>query len=410
MRNRNKTPKASMARPFSPRVSLGWFAGLLLGAGTPAGAASFDCQNASTSVERALCADAELSALDSTLGAHYERAMANLEPDQREALRSRQRAWLHIRDACGDARQTLVACLQPLLRQRVIDVGQLTQPDTAALDAIIASIPYRPTEAAEGLRRYPTNELAAAWRVYLHRFEPASGVTQGEADGSRRQVLAALASDDYPRSLFDDLERDQSVSRDRVELTLLRMMIERAEYAFFADQRAYVHCFVFSRQGDAAYDAFGPLYGSTRDSFAPICEPLDPLFEQAPWQQLSSSVDEAVSAASENSGTVRFASYADWNLLALRATSSPRAFLKAPAAPAQALEQIVRDWNDETSWPTTLRQQALAALEPARQVTSTWLQHEHGFSADEAQQAAAEIVRQWLSQRLDFISENVGGE
>ncbi len=48
----------------------------------------------------------------------------------------------------------------------------------------------------------------------------------------------------------------------------------------------------------------------------------------------------------------------------------------------------------------------MAAVEPARQATSAWLQRERGLSANEAQQAAREIVRQWLSDRLDFIGEN----
>jgi len=393
-----------------PLRSLWLLAGLLSSVGTPAVAASFDCQKASTTVERAICASPELSELDSTLGAHYSRAIAKLAPDQRDALRSGQRAWLQTRNACATEPDKLTACLQPLLSQRVVAVGKLTQPDTAALDAIIASIPYHPAEAAEGLRRYPASELAAAWLVYLQRFEPASGVTKEEAEENRQRVLKVLADDDFPRSVFSDLENDQSVSRDRVELTLLRMMIERAEYAFFADQRAYVHCFVFSRQGEAAYDAFGPLYGSTRDTFAPLCGPQGNLFEQRPWKQLSSSFDDALSAASGNAGTIRFASYADWRLTALRATTSPRDFLKAPAAQADDFEQIARDWTDDKSWSKKQRQQALAAVEPARQVTSTWLQHERGLSVGEAQQAAREIVRQWMKQRLDFISENSGAE
>ncbi|NWB99558.1 DUF1311 domain-containing protein [Pseudomonas gingeri] len=399
-----------MARPVPPLRLIMLLAGLMLSVGLPARAASFDCQKASTAVEQAICTHPELSELDSTLGVHYSRAMAKLAPDQRDALRSGQRTWLHTRNACAAEPDKLADCLQPLLSQRVVEVGKLTQPDTAALDAVIASIPYHPAEAAEGLRRYPKSELAAAWRVYLHRFEPASGVTQEEADASRQQVLKALADDDFPRSVFNDMESDPSVSRDRVELTLLRMMIERAEYAFFADQRAYVHCFVFSRQGEVAYEAFGSLYGSTRDTFAPICEPQGNLFEQSPWKQLSSSFNEALSKASGNAGTIRFASYADWHLMALRATTSPRDFLKAPVAQAGDPEQAVSHWTDDKAWPEKQRQLAMAAVEPARQVTSTWLQRERGLSATEAQQAAREIVRQWISQRLDFISENSGGE
>ncbi|WP_273826163.1 lysozyme inhibitor LprI family protein [Pseudomonas asplenii] len=382
--------------------------GLLLGAGTPAVAASFDCQKASTAVEKAICASPELSGLDGALGAYYSKAMATLAPEAGEALRNDQRTWLQARNACAAAPDKLAACLQPLLSQRVVEVGKRVQPDTAALDALIASIPYHPAEAAEGLRGYPGNGLAAAWLVYLQRFEPTSGVTQKEAEESRRVAIKALSDDSFSLSVFTDTEKDASVSRERVDLTLLRMLIERSEYEPYS-QRAYVHCFIFSRQGEDAYASFGPLYGSTRDSGAPICEPQGNLFEQGPWKQLDSSFEPVLAAASENSGTIRFASYAGWSLMALRATVSPRDFLKAADQQGTDPEQVIRDWSDDKSWPTKQRQQALAAIEPARQATSAWLQRERGLSASEARQAAREIVRQWLGDRLDFVGENSEG-
>lgn len=386
-------------------ASLMWVAGLLLCAATPAWAASFDCKKATTPVEQTLCGNPELSRLDTTLGEHYRRAMDKLQGAPRDALRNSQRAWLQTRNACGSD----VTCLQPLLSQRVVEVGKLTQPDTAELDAIVASIPDRPADAAKGLRGYPASELAAAWLVYLQRFEPTSGVTAEEADANREQVYAVLKTDSFPWGIYQDLENDPKVSRDQVMLTLLRMMIERAQYAFFGDQRAYVHCFVFSRHGADAYAAFGPLYGSTRDTFAPVCAPQGDLFKQAPWKQLDTAFDPAIAKASGNTGTIRFASYAEWSVLGLRATVSPRDFL-SPAAPAQDPEAGIRSWTDDALWPKKSRQQALAAIEPARQVTAAWLQRERGLSADDAREAAKEIVRQWLDQRLGFIGDYDGSE
>ncbi|MFL1493627.1 lysozyme inhibitor LprI family protein [Pseudomonas antarctica] len=389
----------SVQSPSSPM----WLAVALLCAGTPAWAASFDCKKASTPVELSLCANPELSRLDTTLGEHYRRALGKLQGTPRATLRSDQRAWLKTRDACGSN----TACLQPLLSLRLIEVGKLTQPDTAELDAIIASIPEHPAEAAQGLRRFPRNELAAAWLVYLQHFEPQSGVTVQQAQEKRQQVLEALKTDSYPWEVFQDLSNDPITSPERITLTLLRMMVERAQYAVFADQRASVHCFVFSRHGADAYETFGPLYGSTRDSFAPLCAPQGELFKQPAWQQLDASVDPAIAKASGNSGTIRFWSYADWRRLALRATVSPRDFLK-PVAGAEDPEPAIRSWDDEKRWSNEQRTLALAAVEPARQVTAAWLQRERGFSADEGQVAAREIVRQWLEKRLAFIGESSG--
>ncbi|QXI31006.1 lysozyme inhibitor LprI family protein [Pseudomonas vanderleydeniana] len=383
--------------------------GLLLGAGSPAIAASFDCQKASTAVEKAICASPELSGLDSALGDYYSQAMAKLAPEPREALRSDQRAWLQTRNACAADPTQLAGCLQPLLSQRVLEVGKQVRLDTVALDALIASIPYHPAEAAQGLRGYPNNGLAAAWLVYLSRFEPNSGVTQKEAEESRRVAIKALSDDSFSLSVYTDTEKDASVSRARVDLTLLRMLIERSEYEPYDSQRAYVHCFVFSRQGKDAFATFGPLYGSTRDSGAPICSPEGNLFEQGPWQQLARGFDKVLEAASENSGTIRFASYAGWRLMLLEATVAPRDFLTAADKQAADPEQVIRDWTDDKTWPQKQRQQVLAAVEPARRATSTWLQRARGLSAGEAQQAAREIVRQWLNDRLDFIGENNEG-
>lgn len=386
-------------------ASLMWVAGLLLCAATPAWAASFDCKKATTPVEQTLCGNPELNRLDTTLGEHYRRAMDKLQGAPRDALRNSQRAWLQTRNACGSD----VTCLQPLLSQRVVEVGKLTQPDTAELDAIIASIPDRPADAAKGLRGYPASELAAAWLVYLQRFEPTSGVTAEEADANREQVYAVLKTDNFPWGLYQDLDNDPKVSRDRVMLTLLRMMIERAQYELFGDQRAYVHCFVFSRHSADAYTAFGPLYGSTRDTFAPVCAPQGDLFKQAPWKQLDAGFDPAIAKASGNTGTIRFASYAEWSVLGLRATVSPRDFL-TQVQPVQDPEAAIRSWTDDALWPKKSRQQVLAAIEPARQVTAAWLQRERGLSADDARVAAREIVRQWLDQRLGFIGDYGGSE
>lgn len=54
-------------------------------------------------------------------------------------------------------------------------------------------------------------------------------------------------------------------------------------------------------------------------------------------------------------------------------------FLKPLVVQADDPEQSVRGWTDDKSWPKNQRQQALAAVEPARQLTSTWLQHRTRF-------------------------------
>ena len=99
--------------------------------------ASFDCAAASTDVEKMVCADAELSALDSRLGEAYGRIVTrqrilstNLDV---AAVRREQRAWLRdVRDQCGS-----VACLKAVYLLRL---NELTEAVASIDDKTVASI------------------------------------------------------------------------------------------------------------------------------------------------------------------------------------------------------------------------------------------------------------------------------
>jgi uncharacterized protein len=76
---------------------------LLAAAPAPTGAkrgASFDCKKAATAVEKAICGDPDLAALDGELAAAYRRALAiSTHPD---SVRYGQQSWLERRRAsCG---------------------------------------------------------------------------------------------------------------------------------------------------------------------------------------------------------------------------------------------------------------------------------------------------------------------
>jgi len=60
----------------------------------PAMAASFDCAKAQTSVERAVCADTELSGRDGVLAKAYATATGGLSAPALETMRQSQRQWL----------------------------------------------------------------------------------------------------------------------------------------------------------------------------------------------------------------------------------------------------------------------------------------------------------------------------
>ncbi|WP_333699036.1 lysozyme inhibitor LprI family protein [Rivihabitans pingtungensis] len=81
-------------------------------------AASFDCQKASSSVEKAICSNPTLGKLDEALAENYRYMMAsNIGDGARKDLRQTQRAWVAKRNKCADG-----ACIEAAYRSRVDDV------------------------------------------------------------------------------------------------------------------------------------------------------------------------------------------------------------------------------------------------------------------------------------------------
>ena len=75
-------------------------------------AASFNCTNAQSFSETAVCSDPELSRLDDTLAEAYKAALKAV-PDQK-VLQYEQKHWLQIRDSC-----TTASCLREAYERRL---------------------------------------------------------------------------------------------------------------------------------------------------------------------------------------------------------------------------------------------------------------------------------------------------
>ncbi|MEB1528253.1 lysozyme inhibitor LprI family protein [Xanthomonas sp. WHRI 7945] len=390
-----------MTPRFVPLAGLALAALLLAPA---ASAASFDCAKAASPIERLLCGDANLGHQDEQLANGYAALLDSTPRAEVAALRGAQRAWLTQRNACLQQAQP-VACVQraQLARMRAFDTQSAAQ--AARLDRIVASIPGAPAAAAAQLRDYD-GALASAWLAYLQRFEPDAGVGAKEAQTRFARAATALrAQDEFAASLLDDLRKDPKTPAGEVELTLLRNWIERSGYD--DGTRPYVHCFVFARQGELAYAAMGPLYGSSRDGSAPLCAPQGGLFDLPAWTQLRAAFEPAIATVSGDAGTIRFASYAGWRVQELRATVSPLDFLQAAKVPrAPDPLPAIRAIRGETPWPAAARKAALAAVPAARTATAAWLVQHKRLPAAQADTVAAAIVADWVGSRLDFIDEN----
>lgn len=104
-----------------------------------AAAASFPCEKAQTRIEKAICADAEVSDLDEYLGRYYSAARDALQ-ESAPCLVADQRQWLgSVRNACKDT-----ACLKKAYLERLAELDAI-QPGASRLRNL--ALPAVPTLA-----------------------------------------------------------------------------------------------------------------------------------------------------------------------------------------------------------------------------------------------------------------------
>lgn len=185
---------------------------------TSAWGASFDCARATQPVERAICGDAETSALDERLAAVFRRALAT---PWGETVRDEQRAWLRGQRNAAAADP---ARLRDAYRRRI---AALEASVALAADPALSGL----TEARIGaacvpLPPDPESPEGGTCRV---RETGALGTLEG-----RRLVFAVYA--------FPDPQQPDSVMLAAVA-TLVFAQAPDGRYALlFADRRGTVGC------------------------------------------------------------------------------------------------------------------------------------------------------------------------
>lgn len=111
-------PFVRSARPYSARRSRLAAVLIALAMPIPVQAASFDCQQAGTSVEKMICADQELSRKDEMLDSVYTEIYGRTADTY--ALRAEQRKWLNRRSACPDT-----DCIAKAYRTRIAELEEI---------------------------------------------------------------------------------------------------------------------------------------------------------------------------------------------------------------------------------------------------------------------------------------------
>lgn len=97
---------------------------------------AFDCSEARSEVEKLICADNDLSALDRKLSDQYKAAMIKAPEDTAFAIKSAQRRWLRTRNACSKS-DDMRACVQSTYQIRTVEIQiqeLLTVPKAVVFD------------------------------------------------------------------------------------------------------------------------------------------------------------------------------------------------------------------------------------------------------------------------------------
>lgn len=81
---------------------------------------AFDCTKASTAVEKSICADPELKALDDDLSAAYADVKAASSKEEQKMLARSQKRWITSREYCTDSEDGLPKCIRDATEERLL--------------------------------------------------------------------------------------------------------------------------------------------------------------------------------------------------------------------------------------------------------------------------------------------------
>lgn len=175
------------------RISIAFFLHLAL-AVEPLQAASFDCAQARTLIEKTICLSPELSALDKEMADLYQSAIARGNPDQ---IRADQRRWLReIRNQCQTA-----SCLIDAHKQRIVALAPAVPAAPAPRPLAQAEAPVAPVARSQ-------NGVRECDRLAAHPDDPeafTAGISDEQLDASatiRACEAAVMAEPHTPRLHF----------------------------------------------------------------------------------------------------------------------------------------------------------------------------------------------------------------
>ncbi|MDO5687253.1 MAG: lysozyme inhibitor LprI family protein [Neisseria sp.] len=185
--------------------------------------ASFDCTVATHKVERMICQDKALSAMDEELGELFgSLAEASDSPNK---LQATQKAWLKTRNACDDA-----ACVQIQYENRIAELacdssftgsslgaGYCAGAQQQVLDRELSALEKKYAQSTAAASNNPdyTAEVIAeeqrSWRNYRSAYCIMQGAIEGGSDGWKN-AFAGLCEIEKTQQRIDTLRKDNDIT------------------------------------------------------------------------------------------------------------------------------------------------------------------------------------------------------
>ncbi|PWC82254.1 hypothetical protein TSH100_24400 [Azospirillum sp. TSH100] len=372
---------------------------IMVAGGSARAEPSFDCKAASTPVEKAICADPNLADADREIAGLYK-TLQDLSPAaDRDRLRTEQRAWLAQRNQCTTAASP-GTCLGPVMDARRKALSDLMPKAIDAVSAIVDGIAADPAGATKRLAEL-RGGLGKGWSAYLLRFGPSPD--RAKAEALLRDAIAGI-EDSYARETAAGVD----LTTDEGFLTALRVVSDDVEMAW--------PCSVMEKRGAAAWKAMEPLYGSNRDNFGayPACPDDKALLASPTWKAVDDLLAPMLEAASNRTGTIRFATYRQMGIDRLKSAVDPRLFVADRGADqgtdAPQLAQLLKDtagWSNPRwitpGWGDHLRN----AVDAAVTAWTPQIATRYGVPTAEARKVAEAVAAQGLNGGIGLITDNL---
>lgn len=158
------------------------FALLLLAPCIAPAAPSFDCRQATHEIEKLVCSDAKLSALDQQMAELFSQAMRRAGPADKPELLAEQRGWIKNRNGCAQRSEPRKNCVAEHYSQRnsrLEDLLAASSGDSGSTDAGSTAVRLQCDDGVPIMAVYRTGTAASVQITRGERIWVLPAVTAG---------------------------------------------------------------------------------------------------------------------------------------------------------------------------------------------------------------------------------------